>query len=199
MAALVAVVGGLAACATRWPGGAASGEPDDWVVVTFGDTEATFDMETMNSLLATELEADEALQTADAGWIDGNDVGDHQYDLYFAGTDREEMWTVLDRSSRALPFRGRTSNCVPGSTIRHRSSSRHEERAGRRRRGWRPRDGRRGTAALPWPFVVDRRPEDSMRWRRQRPLSRPELEPPHRISAGCDRVGGPRRRRLGRP
>lgn len=101
--ALAVAVGGLAACARAASGGAARGEPDDWVVVTFGDTEHEFDRAAMDSLLSTELAADDALQAADAGWIDGNEVGDHQYELYFAGFDREEMWAVLEPIFASAP------------------------------------------------------------------------------------------------
>ncbi len=70
-------------------------EPEDWVVVSFLDTNERFDSQTMDALLDYEVAADEALRSADAGWIDGNDVGDHQYDLYFNGYDRFEMWDLL--------------------------------------------------------------------------------------------------------
>ncbi|ROS23057.1 hypothetical protein [Cellulomonas sp. PhB150] len=102
---LVAGLSGLAACAAPASDDAADAEPDNWVVVTFGDTEHEFDTGAMDSLLSTEVRADDALQAAGAGWIDGNEVGDHQYDLYFAGSDREEMWALLEPVFAAAPIR----------------------------------------------------------------------------------------------
>jgi hypothetical protein len=55
-----------------------------------------FDAELMDLMLETELAADEALAAADAGWIDGNEVGDFGYELYFVGDDAEEMWSALE-------------------------------------------------------------------------------------------------------
>jgi len=104
LVAILAAVGGLSACGTTAPADSASMEPDHWVVVSFGGTEDQFDLDTMGSMLATELAADEALQAAEAGWIDGNDVGDHQYDLYFVGYDREEMWAVLEPIVASAPI-----------------------------------------------------------------------------------------------
>jgi hypothetical protein len=103
VAVFTAVVG-LSACEATAPVDSASMEPDHWVVVTFGGTEAQFDLDTMGSMLATELAADEALQAAEAGWIDGNDVGDYQYDLYFVGYDREEMWALLEPVFESAPI-----------------------------------------------------------------------------------------------
>lgn len=102
---MIAAVGVLTACAAPVSGAPAGAQPDHWVVVTFGDTEDRFDLDAMDSLLDTELAADEALQAAGAGWIDGNEIGEHQYDLYFAGTDREEMWAVLEPVFAAAPIR----------------------------------------------------------------------------------------------
>lgn len=50
----------------------------------------------MMQLLGTELTADAALQAAEAGAIDGNEVGQGVYDMYFFGTDREVMWDVIE-------------------------------------------------------------------------------------------------------
>lgn len=36
-----------------------------------------------------------SLAEAGAGWIDGNDVGDYSYELYFVGDDATEMWALL--------------------------------------------------------------------------------------------------------
>lgn len=66
---------------------------DDWVVVVyaFGDEEPS----AMLELLDTEMAADAALAEAGLGWIDGNEIGDESYDLYFAGSDAAAMWAVL--------------------------------------------------------------------------------------------------------
>lgn len=69
---------------------------DAWVVVTFEDRDVDFDLSLMDAMLETELAADEALATADAGWIDGNDVGAGEYALYFVGADAERMWEILE-------------------------------------------------------------------------------------------------------
>lgn len=66
------------------------------MIVSFEDTADRFDLGIMDALLETELAADAALRASAAGWIDGNEIGDHQYDLYFVGTDPEVMWTVLE-------------------------------------------------------------------------------------------------------
>ncbi|MWC00385.1 hypothetical protein [Agromyces seonyuensis] len=89
----------LAACVTSpaaAPEAAAAEEPDGWVVVAFEGTDEEFDLGIMDTLLETELAADEALAAADAGWIDGNDVGEHGYELYFVGQDAAAMWRVLE-------------------------------------------------------------------------------------------------------
>src|SRR5690606_8620944 len=84
----------LASCAMPAPvGGMASAEPTRWVVMTFADTDDEFVLATMDALLGYELEADSALQGAGAGWIDGNEIGDHQYDL--VGFDRAVMWDLI--------------------------------------------------------------------------------------------------------
>jgi hypothetical protein len=70
-------------------------EADDWVVVTFGGTADRFDLDVLDSLFSTENAADEALQGAGAGWLDGNEIGDHQYDVYFTGYDSEVMWSII--------------------------------------------------------------------------------------------------------
>ncbi|WOP17507.1 hypothetical protein [Raineyella sp. LH-20] len=67
---------------------------DDWVVLTFRGTEEVDD-QLMAALEQTEHEADEALQRAGVGAIDGNEIGDHEYQLYFVGKDRDEMWRIL--------------------------------------------------------------------------------------------------------
>ncbi|MGW9184009.1 hypothetical protein [Agromyces sp. NPDC055661] len=67
-----------------------------WVVVMFEGRDDEFDVNLMDALLETELAADEALAAADAGWIDGNDVGAHGYELYFVGDDASTMWRALE-------------------------------------------------------------------------------------------------------
>lgn len=75
---------------------AAAPASDAWVVVKFEERGVDFDLSLMESMLETELAADEALAAADAGWIDGNDVGAGEYVLYFVGVDAERMWEVLE-------------------------------------------------------------------------------------------------------
>ncbi|MGC5225339.1 hypothetical protein ACPW96_22475 [Micromonospora sp. DT81.3] len=50
----------------------------------------------MEALLETELAADQALADAGAGWIDGNEVGNSTYELYFIGEDPELTWNMLE-------------------------------------------------------------------------------------------------------
>jgi hypothetical protein len=64
---------------------------DEWVVVTYVAERPGREGEAMKTLLRTELAADGALQNAGAGSIDGNEVGQREYDLYFVGRDREEI------------------------------------------------------------------------------------------------------------
>jgi hypothetical protein len=68
---------------------------EDWVVVTF-DTAETMSLDLMDAMLPLELEADEALAADGTGWIDGNEIGAHGYELYFAGEDRHAIWAVLE-------------------------------------------------------------------------------------------------------
>lgn len=59
-------------------------------------------------MLPIEVTADEALQDAGAGVIEGNEVGAGAYDLSFAGSDRQVMWRVrTDCCGRALSARAR--------------------------------------------------------------------------------------------
>lgn len=69
----------------------------------FEDRAERFDLGLMDALLETELAADEALGLADAGAIDGNDVGEHGYELYFTGDDPTVMWRVLEPVFAAAP------------------------------------------------------------------------------------------------
>lgn len=69
---------------------------EDRVIVRFEDRPAEFDPSAMDLLLDTELKADDALTAAGAGWIDGNDVGAYEYELYFVGDDADVMWKILE-------------------------------------------------------------------------------------------------------
>ncbi len=66
---------------------------DDWVIVSFL---TDGDMDPMQTLLDTEVAAEEALQDEGVGYIDGNEAGADQYDLYFVGSDSEVMWEILE-------------------------------------------------------------------------------------------------------
>ena len=71
-------------------------EPNGWVVVRYEDRPDEFDGNLMEALLETELAADHALADSNTGWIDGNEVGDSTYELYFVGEDPQLMWDVLE-------------------------------------------------------------------------------------------------------
>jgi hypothetical protein len=77
-------------------------KPDDWVVVVY---EVKGKDPTMWSLVDTELAADKALQESGAGIIDGNEVGPGSYELYFVGSDRDEMWRILEPILAEAPVR----------------------------------------------------------------------------------------------
>ncbi len=81
----------------------ATGNTHAWVVVIFEDRPEKFDGNLMDALLETEMKADEALAEANAGWIDGNDVGAYGYELYFVGDDAESMWDALEPVFRDAP------------------------------------------------------------------------------------------------
>ncbi|PTW90591.1 hypothetical protein C8A06_0282 [Microbacteriaceae bacterium MWH-Ta3] len=89
---------GLAGCVMVPPRESAQvmEEADAWVVVTFADRNDRFDLEVLGAMIEYELAADAALQVAGVGWIDGNDIGNYQYDLYFSGTDSAAMWEILE-------------------------------------------------------------------------------------------------------
>lgn len=76
--------------------GEVSEETSGWVVVVYEDRPSELDGDLMEALLETELAADRALTDTNAGWIDGNEVGDSSYALYFVGEDPERMWNVLE-------------------------------------------------------------------------------------------------------
>lgn len=62
-----------------------------------------FDGNLMDALLDSEMRADEALAQADAGRIDGNDVGAYGYEQYFVGDDADSMWETLETAFRDAP------------------------------------------------------------------------------------------------
>jgi hypothetical protein len=68
---------------------------EEWVIVSFQGSEEEMPGNWLNALLPTEMAAIEALESADIGTIDGNDIGDHEYQLYFVGDDRHAVWEVL--------------------------------------------------------------------------------------------------------
>jgi hypothetical protein len=70
-------------------------ENEQWVVVTFGGAEEPMPSGWMEALLPVEMAAVEALEESDLGTIDGNDIGQHEYQLYFVGSDAAAMWHVL--------------------------------------------------------------------------------------------------------
>lgn len=65
-----------------------------WVVVNYRGARE-FDLQLMDQLEATELAAADALEEAGLGTIDGNEIGDSEYQLFFVGQDAQAMWTVL--------------------------------------------------------------------------------------------------------
>ena len=68
---------------------------DAWVVVAF-ETRNRSITELMAGLESTEYRAAEALESAGLGTIDGNEVGEDAYELYFNGTDAAAMWKILE-------------------------------------------------------------------------------------------------------
>lgn len=106
--ALVAAVAALvlAGCGTPVStsvesGDVATGNSDEaWVVVTYAVVD---DDPAMLRLLPVETAADEALQAARARYIDGNEVGQGVYDMYFVGTDAREMWDLTELALAKAP------------------------------------------------------------------------------------------------
>lgn len=45
-----------------------------------------------------------AIESAGLGYLDGNEVGDSEYSLYFFGDDREAMWKVLEPIMTTAPY-----------------------------------------------------------------------------------------------
>lgn len=106
LAVAVVVVGGTAVGLLK---GVAVGDGgptvgDDWVVVTYsGASESSTGL--MDALEGSEREADQALQRAEAGAIEGNDVGDNEYQLYFVGADRDAMWGIVQPILERAPVK----------------------------------------------------------------------------------------------
>ena len=69
--------------------------PAEWLVVTYADLDRS-PSDVMDMLLETELAADEKLAATDAGMIDGNEIGESEYQLFFVGDDRHRMWELLE-------------------------------------------------------------------------------------------------------
>jgi len=115
LAAAMVVLGaiGLTACAGDPLAPTTASQPTDsveavmstehWVVVTFGGQEAWMSGDLLDQLLPTEMAADEALTESGVGYIDGNDIGANEYQLYFVGEDRQELWAVLEPIFAAAP------------------------------------------------------------------------------------------------
>jgi hypothetical protein len=78
---------------------------EQWVIVTFGGSDEIMPVTWMDALLPTEMAAIEALETAEAGYIDGNDVGQYEYQLYFVGEDRHVVWDTIEPVFAAAPIR----------------------------------------------------------------------------------------------
>lgn len=95
---MIVVLASLVACAV-----APSARADHWVVVRFDATLEASDLDVMDVLVDTELAADEALRAAGAGYIDGNEIGGGQYDLFFVGADRAAMWAILEPVFASAP------------------------------------------------------------------------------------------------
>lgn len=80
-------------------------ESEDWVIVFFDFGADDTELDVVDALLATEIAADSALVEQSLGWIDGNEVGQGSYDLYFNGNDHEEMWAVLEPILATAPMK----------------------------------------------------------------------------------------------
>lgn len=74
-----------------------------WVVVMFGGADDAMPVGWMDALLPIEMAAIEALEESGVGSIDGNEIGNHGYELYFVGEDREAIWAVLEPVLRESP------------------------------------------------------------------------------------------------
>lgn len=110
-ASLIVLAIGLAGCGTLAKAVAAREVPtveeesEDWVIVFFEFSGDDTEIDVMDALLATEIELDAALVEQGLGWIDGNEVGQGSYDLYFNGDDHDEMWGVLKPILATAPMK----------------------------------------------------------------------------------------------
>jgi hypothetical protein len=50
----------------------------------------------MDSTLDFEIAADELLRSSDLGYLDGNEIGQAEYSLYFYGPDSTSMWELIE-------------------------------------------------------------------------------------------------------
>ena len=89
-------------------------EETDWVVLTFSGAEDAFPVGWMDALLPLEEAAIDALAESGTGDIDGNEIGEHGYELYFVGEDRHAVWATIEPIFRDSP--------VPWSKVELRSS-----------------------------------------------------------------------------
>lgn len=79
-------------------------EPTDWVIVSFEGTDDEIDLDLFEAMFEFEVAADEALQSAGAGSIDGNEIGNYGYDLYFVGFDAGTMWELIEPVFESAPM-----------------------------------------------------------------------------------------------
>lgn len=77
---------------------------DEWVVVTFGGATEALPVGWMDQVLPIEGAAIEALEESGVGYIDGNEIGGHGYELYFVGEDRHAVWSALEPVFRGSPI-----------------------------------------------------------------------------------------------
>jgi hypothetical protein len=75
----------------------------EWVVVVF-ELESEFGSPwLLTNMWPTEEAAIVALEEAGLGTIDGNEIGDSTYALYFYGDDSEAMWREIEPIMRDAP------------------------------------------------------------------------------------------------
>jgi hypothetical protein len=84
-----------AGCAAAWARrSAAPAGGDEWVSVLFRQPD-TDPVDLLDALAGTESAAIAALDATGAGMIDGNEIGQGEYELFFVGPDRHRLWEVL--------------------------------------------------------------------------------------------------------
>jgi hypothetical protein len=102
---LAVLTGALSGCLSALiPDAASTDEWDEFVTVTFALESEFGDDELLEQMWPIEEQAIEALESAGLGTIDGDDVGGHEYSLWFYGADREAMWDVLEPIMRTAPL-----------------------------------------------------------------------------------------------